>query len=264
MDSTPAAPSSLWENVLDEDGLATANLLGGNSGADTEIDNIMEITLPKPLLVQQTQTVKTAQAAHWKSYESWCKKNSFLSMLPRNTKKHKQQKADTDRQSQLDLHLWEREKKETKGIAYSNELFRQVAVEWLIATNQPLSALEHPKFQDMIYVAAKATNGVKIPACKQTRQEIIDMFKHQMNHLRAKLNGPTVQGLVSLTCDAWQASNSKGYLTITGSWVCETTPGEWKEESGLVGFVQMNNAHNGKCLGKAMYKLVQQLGIAHN
>ncbi|KAG6838728.1 hypothetical protein C0991_009173, partial [Blastosporella zonata] len=31
MDSTPAAPSSLWENVLNEDGLVTANLLSGNS-----------------------------------------------------------------------------------------------------------------------------------------------------------------------------------------------------------------------------------------
>ncbi|KAG6839148.1 hypothetical protein C0991_005410, partial [Blastosporella zonata] len=219
MDSTPAAPSSLWENVLDEDGLVTANLLSGNSGADTEIDNMTEITLPKPLLAQQTRDLdsffsplysdaggktyrncqdcskKLKRSAPFKSYESWCKKNSFLSMLPCDTKKCKQQKADADRQSQLDLHLREREKKETEGIAYSNELFRQAAVQWLIATNQPLSALEHPKFQDMIYVAAKATNGVKIPACKQTRQEIIDMFKHQMNHLRAKLNGPTVQGL---------------------------------------------------------------------
>lgn len=66
-----------------------------------------------------------------------------------------------------------------------------------------------------------------------------------------------------MTCDAWQASNSDGYFTVTGSWISESTSGEWKEETGLLGFVKLNNAHNGKRLGKAIYKVALRLGIAH-
>ncbi|GJJ10728.1 hypothetical protein Clacol_004955 [Clathrus columnatus] len=35
---------------------------------------------------------------------------------------------------------------------YSHSLFKQVALEWLIASNQPIQAFEHPKFKEMINV----------------------------------------------------------------------------------------------------------------
>ncbi|KIJ26339.1 hypothetical protein M422DRAFT_272626 [Sphaerobolus stellatus SS14] len=44
----------------------------------------------------------------------------------------------------------EAEKLQERVIPYSDELFKQAAVEWLIATDQPIQALEHPKFQEMI------------------------------------------------------------------------------------------------------------------
>ncbi|KAE9403020.1 hypothetical protein BT96DRAFT_1083216 [Gymnopus androsaceus JB14] len=53
-------------------------------------------------------------------------------------------------------------------VPYLDELFQQVAIEWLIETDQPISALEHPRFWEMIGIAACATNGVKIPNHKAT------------------------------------------------------------------------------------------------
>ncbi|KAG1822260.1 hypothetical protein EV424DRAFT_1274081, partial [Suillus variegatus] len=47
-------------------------------------------------------------------------------------------------------------------VPYVDSLFKQAAIEWLIATDQPIQAFEHPKFKEMIDVAAQATNGVKI------------------------------------------------------------------------------------------------------
>ncbi|KAF8800065.1 hypothetical protein BYT27DRAFT_7029686, partial [Phlegmacium glaucopus] len=52
-------------------------------------------------------------------------------------------------------------------------------------------------------------------------------------------------GEISLTCDAWQASNSDGYFVVTGHWIEELTPGDWRIEHALLGFTQMNTAHNG-------------------
>ncbi|KAF8876423.1 hypothetical protein BD779DRAFT_1449448, partial [Infundibulicybe gibba] len=49
-----------------------------------------------------------------------------------------------------------------RTVPYSDQLFRDAAIEWLVSTDQPLAALEHPKFINMINIVARATNGVVI------------------------------------------------------------------------------------------------------
>jgi hypothetical protein len=53
---------------------------------------------------------------------------------------------------------------------------------------QPIQALEHPKFQEMIDIAARATTGVNIPSRKVTRTTIKQMLKDHIIGLRARLN----------------------------------------------------------------------------
>jgi len=72
-----------------------------------------------------------------------------------------------------------------------------------------------------------------------------------------------VLGEVSLTCDAWQASNTDAYFAVMGHWIEEVSPGVVKENSALFGFTQMNTAHNGARLGRALYKVAKRLGITH-
>jgi hypothetical protein len=134
----------------------------------------------------------------------------------------------------------------------------------------------------MIHYAARATNGVKILNVRQTRQGIIDAFKAQLLALRKRLmvrlfhsvsprlpyltdrcpQSDAVKGKVSLTCDAWQASNVDGYFAVTGSWV-EEVGGRWELHTALLGFTKLNNSHNGTRLGQALFKIVARLGIAH-
>ncbi|KAI9442837.1 hypothetical protein F5148DRAFT_988762 [Russula earlei] len=99
----------------------------------------------------------------------WCIRNGqetnhFLLMLPNNAENCCKD-AETNNQSCLDPHLWE---KPQNTIPYTDELFRNAAIEWLVSTNQPIQAFEHPSFQNMIHVASHVTNGVKIPNCCQT------------------------------------------------------------------------------------------------
>jgi hypothetical protein len=70
-------------------------------------------------------------------------------------------------------------------------------------------------------------------------------------------------GEVSLTCDAWQASNSDAYFAVTGHWIEERRKDEWKLEHALLGFTQMNTSHNGTRLGQALFKICDRLGIVH-
>ena len=176
-----------------------------------------------------------------------------------------------------------REKKFSEQvIPYSDKVFCRAAVEWLTATDQvrnsflqlkhwlyclfsqPIQALEHSKFKNLIDVASCAKNGVKIPGRKATRAEIMHMFKNHLTTLKAQLNvcvlsiflsfliisqGPAVQGEVSLTCDVWQAGNADGFFAVTAHWIEELTPGKWELKSALLGFTRLNNAHNGEWLG---------------
>jgi hypothetical protein len=73
--------------------------------------------------------------------------------------------------------------------------------------------------------------------------------------------GPTVQGKVSLTCDAWQASNADGYFAVTAHWIEEQAPTSWDLKSTLIGFTCLNSAHNGQRLGHALFKIIRHMGI---
>ena len=72
-----------------------------------------------------------------------------------------------------------------------------------------------------------------------------------------------VTGEVNLTCDAWQASNTDAYFAVTGHWVEESKPGSWELQSAVLGLTQLNNAHHGRRLGQALFKICDRVGIAH-
>ncbi|KAJ7886571.1 hypothetical protein B0H14DRAFT_2338193 [Mycena olivaceomarginata] len=124
-------------------------------------------------------------------YRAWCKKNNFESKLEDDISARKKAAADAEEvksklhQQTLIPHL--RDKPE-RVVPYSDSAFRNAALEWLIATDQPIDALNHPKFKEMINFAACATNGVKIPSGKAARDEILNLFQKQMENLRVRIH----------------------------------------------------------------------------
>ncbi|KAG2353316.1 hypothetical protein BDR07DRAFT_1309955, partial [Suillus spraguei] len=122
-------------------------------------------------------------------YQQWAKANAFISKLPGNIKAEKEKTAQA--QQTINAHLTECKLSEHM-IPYTDKLFKKAAIEWLIATDQPIQALEHPKFKEMIDVASRAMQGVKIPGCKATRTEIMQIFKTHLTCLKVKLNVCTI------------------------------------------------------------------------
>ncbi|KAJ2981763.1 hypothetical protein NUW54_g10828 [Trametes sanguinea] len=162
----------------------------------------------------------------------------------------------------LDPHLREMPPKD-KVLRYTEQVFRQAVVEWLIATDQPISAVDHPKFTRMIEVAAAAKEGVQIPNHKVARAEIMKMFQKEISGLKKRLNSAAVTGEVSLTCDAWQAASVDAYFAVTAHWIEEAHPNEWEARNAIIGFTRLNGAHNGRRLGQALFKIVERVGIEH-
>ncbi|KAF8227910.1 hypothetical protein L208DRAFT_1130710, partial [Tricholoma matsutake] len=98
------------------------------------------------------------EVSHVGKYHNWAKGANFVSKLPGDIKKQKAAVEEATRTLDRDL----REKKLSEQvIPYSDKLFRRAAIEWLVATDQLIQALEHPKFKEMIDVASRATNRVK-------------------------------------------------------------------------------------------------------
>ncbi|KAG1895253.1 uncharacterized protein F5891DRAFT_927034, partial [Suillus fuscotomentosus] len=116
-------------------------------------------------------------------YRKWAKEHSFELMLPGNVKACKENAA----QQSINVHLTERKLAE-QVVSYADKLFKQAAIEWLMSTDQPIQALEHPKFKEMINIVAHATNSIKIPGRKATHVEIMRTFKTHLMELRSKLD----------------------------------------------------------------------------
>ncbi|KAG1802169.1 uncharacterized protein HD556DRAFT_1228577, partial [Suillus plorans] len=92
----------------------------------------------------------------------------------------------TDQQSSINGHLKPRVPNE-RVVQYTDALFQEAATQWLIDTDQPISALEHPTFKNMINIAGCATNSVILPDHRQTQHAIIDLFKQNITNLRKRL-----------------------------------------------------------------------------
>jgi hypothetical protein len=89
-------------------------------------------------------------------YQNWAEGDSFLSMLPKDAEKRRQD-AKASGQSCLDPHLVEKPQKE-RVIPYTSDLFREAAIEWLVSTDQVMEhcALYLPGFTNQIAADSSA------------------------------------------------------------------------------------------------------------
>ena len=182
-------------------------------------------------------------------------------------------------------------------IQYLDSAFCEATIEWLVAIDQVQLVLQIWHFPlTNLDTAAYPCNGTSdIPKNAQDRflcpqqdqatwlykyswtyhQKIQDQSALAQNkavsmwcsycvqysaNLRMNKN---IQGQISLTCDARQASNTDGYFAITRSWIEEGTPHVWTLWMGILAFIQLNNSHNSIHLGQALYKAVQCQDVTH-
>ncbi len=70
-------------------------------------------------------------------------------------------------------------------------------------------------------------------------------------------------GKISLKWDTWQADNADMYFAVTGHWIEEHSNGWWTKEHALLGFTQLNMAHNRTRLGQLLFKICDRLNVMH-
>ncbi|KAI9513067.1 hypothetical protein F5148DRAFT_972528 [Russula earlei] len=114
----------------------------------------------KSIIDEVTTLQHHLEVGHAGNYCNWANGANVMSKLPGDIKRWKAAAEEATHTLEHDL----REKPHSERvIPYSDKLFPHAAIEWLVATDQLIHALEHPKFKEMIDVASCATNAVKIP-----------------------------------------------------------------------------------------------------
>ncbi|KAJ3565440.1 hypothetical protein NP233_g7633 [Leucocoprinus birnbaumii] len=104
----------------------------------------------------------------------------------------------------------------------------------LAATNQPVGAVDHPKFIEMTDIALHTEDSVRILSLKNIQKAIIHLFQTNMKKLKMCFASDKLSK-ISLTYNTWQASNTNAYFAMTGHWVEKMAPGVWELYSALVG-----------------------------
>jgi len=96
------------------------------------------------------------------AYDKWCGLNNFESKLPKVVQERKDAAlaADRAKQQSLDPHLT-KELPQERVIPYSDDLFRDAAVQWLVETHQVYSLLTFQERADK--VSCKAHSGPRAP-----------------------------------------------------------------------------------------------------
>ena len=76
------------------------------------------------------------QPASQGPYKKWAKLNNFVSMLPEDSKARRAQVLEENLQQTNVNDHFKPAPKEEKPEPFSDELFKQAAIDWLIETNQ--------------------------------------------------------------------------------------------------------------------------------
>ncbi|KAH9031814.1 hypothetical protein EDB84DRAFT_1270945, partial [Lactarius hengduanensis] len=126
-----------------------------------------------------------AASVHPRRYRKWCDSNNFDSMLPQDSKKRK--RVEKDGQS-LVIHHFRPEDPTARPIPFSEKALQTAALEWMVATNQPIQTFKNAAFKKMLDIASRANRSIRLPSPKQSRAQIIKMFKQQLRSLRDRLN----------------------------------------------------------------------------
>lgn len=97
------------------------------------------------------------------SYLNWVENNRFQSMLPKDTRRHRDTAAAAaaGEQTRLNSHLRELPPKE-RVIPYTDDLFHRAAMAWLVSTDQ-VSGLYHNSSVAYMNLTT-ANSGVSAPS----------------------------------------------------------------------------------------------------
>jgi hypothetical protein len=137
---------------------------------------------------------------------------------------------------------------------YSHDVFREALAKWIVATDQPFTAVDHPSFQELVYLLHP---DAKLPSNDTARRDIAKLFKEEKERVGALLRD--APGCLSFTADVWTSPNGLAFLGITVHWI----DWNWKIHSLLMDIPPISGKHTGENLSGIFQRACDEFGVLH-
>ena len=139
-----------------------------------------------------------------------------------------------------------------RHVVYSHDAFREALSRWIVATDQPFTAVDDPSFQELVYLMHP---DAKLPSNDTARRDIAKLFKEEKERVGALLRD--VPGRLSFTADVWTSPNGQAFLGITVHWIDRN----WKIRSLLMDIPPISGKHSGENLCGIFKRACDEFGV---
>ena len=112
---------------------------------------------------------------------------------------------------------------------FTQVAWREQLIVFLISSNLPFQAVEHPEFRKTMLMLKSDLN---IPHRTYIRTHLTSLYENVQSQLLSDLPGGA---RVSIALDGWQSPFKRSFLTITAYYI--TTDWQWQEVSYI--FIQL-------------------------
>lgn len=108
-------------------------------------------------------------------------------------------------------------------------------LEWVVLTDQPLTAVQHKAFLNLLGTINPDASSV---SDKTIKRDMMTAFSHELEKNKSRIND--VPGKISFTIDGWSSKNVLSFVAIRAHFINK----EWKYESLLLDFIEVDS-HKG-------------------
>ena len=134
--------------------------------------------------------------------------------------------------------------------------FRALLLDFVVSNNLALRIVDSQSHCRLI----QHCNASVISISKQTLIRDLDKtFLSAQNTLKVELQEHVkVGGRISITTDAWTATNSKEFIAVTGHWINK----DWKQRSQLLDIVYLKDPlHSGEYIAEQLLSVTDDFNI---
>jgi hypothetical protein len=137
------------------------------------------------------------------------------------------------------------------GESFKAEVYRRLLAEFIVESSSAFSVVEYPTFHTLMrYMQSQ----VPLIGRRTAQRDIMELHDQKKEEVKEEIATHTQDGgRVSLTMDAWTATNHIPYLGVTGHWIDQS----WQLRNKVLAFRRLRGSHTGENLAAVVHNVLE-------
>lgn len=140
----------------------------------------------------------------------------------------------------------------TKNLTFSQELFEERLIKWIVKNDQPFTEVESTGFKELLTLLKPNLSIVSANTVKRRIMDTYDVKQSEMNLMFQKLDSK-----VSFTTDCWTSPNNLAFMGVTAHYINE----DWELQVTTLDFIHLPGPHSGSNLHKCFVSVLETYGL---